>query len=153
MRDATHDSSLSFPGRDIDFAAIDKLFQRFLHDIFFISRPIPYVGRNPKNARAEFFFIANRAVSRRRRLLPSRETGAGCAREDEAGEEVLRVCRPLAESGHSVEVVLRCDIARRHNDLELNKVCDVEYWWFAPRNAGSCSGQSNLERRSPSSPL
>lgn len=144
MRNATHDFSLSSPALLVDFAAIDELLQRPLHDILVSSRRIPYIFHNPKIALAEFLLVENRAGARQRRLLPGREPGAGCAQEDERGEEVFRICRAYAESFHPVDVVRGCDIARRHNDLELNKVCDVENRRFAPRDTRSLQQEVEL---------
>lgn len=62
--------------------------------------------------------------------------GAWRAPKNERGEEILRVCRALAEPGHLVDVVLGRDIARRYNDLELDIACEIEDRGFVAQNSG-----------------
>lgn len=148
MRNASHNFGLFPPTLLVHFAVLDELVQRRLHDILLSCRHVPHIRHNPKSALAELFLVENlaRAGTRRRRLLPGGEPGALQTSDNERGEQVLGIFRAHAELLHLLDVVRGREVATGHDDLELNKVCDVENGVFALRNAGAYQGPVEIRQ-------
>ena len=139
MRYTLHYIRLFSPGLLAKVAAFDKLIQRPLRNILFSSYQIPRVRHNPKTPLANSFLVEDRAGAGalRRRLLSARESGALSALDDERCEQVLWIFPAQAELSDFLYPFWGSVVALRQNDLELNKVCDVENWRFAICNAGA----------------
>ena len=139
MGNATHYLRLFLPHLLAKGTTLDKLCQRLLHNILFPCRQAPHICHFPIIALAKFFLVENRAgaTAHRRRLLSAGEHGALNALDDERGEQVFRIFRAQTEFPHPFDVVRRCVLATRQNDLELYKVCEIENRWFSIGNAGT----------------
>lgn len=139
MRNTAHYFRLFLPHLLAKGAALDKLCQGPLHNILFPCRQVPHICHFPIITLAKFFPVENRAgaTAHRRRLLSAGEPGALSALDNERGEQVLRIFRAQAEFPHPVDVFRRRVLAKRQNDLELHKVCEIENRWFAICNAGT----------------
>lgn len=118
---------------------MDKLSQRPLYNILFSRPHIPHISHNSGCTLAEFCNVQKLvgAGARRRRLLPAREPGALSALNEQRGEQILGISRAHAEFFHLLDVFRGYDAAMWHNDLELDKVCDIKNWWLALCNAGT----------------